>query len=178
MARHIVLLRGVNVGGKNRVPMAELREALAEAGFDDVRTLLATGNVVLSSSKGAAAIARVCERAIADRFGLKIAVLTRSHTQLAAVMARDPLGAVAGDPRRYVVTFLAARLSAERAERLASLATKSERLVITAREVYSWHPDGLGRSKLAAALGVPALGVTATARNWATVGKLLALADD
>lgn len=177
MARHIVLLRGVNVGGNNRVPMGELREALAEAGFDDVRTLLASGNVVLSSDKGADAVARACEATIADRFGLKIAVLTRSRAQVAAVVRRDPLGDVASDPRRYVVTFLAAKLGAGRAERLASLTTESERLVVSAREVYSWHPEGAGRSKLAAALGAPALGVIATARNWATVGKLLALAD-
>lgn len=176
MDRHIALLRGINVGGKNRIPMSELRDALAASGFEDVRTLLASGNVVLSSRKGADALARACEAVIEDRFGLEIAVVTRTRAQLAAIVRRDPFGDVATDPRRYQVTFLDSKLSASVADKLASLALAGEQLVVHGREVYTWHPDGVGRSKLAGALAARSLGVTATARNWATLGKLLALA--
>ena len=176
MARHIVLLRGINVGGNNRIAMAELRTALTAAGFEDVQTLLASGNVVLTSGKGADAVARACESVIEDSFCLNIAVITRSRAQLSAIIKRDPFGDLVTDPRRYQVTFLASKLGSGVADKLAALALEEERLAVHGREVYTWHPDGVGRSKLAAALAARSLGVTATARNWATVGKLLALA--
>jgi uncharacterized protein (DUF1697 family) len=178
MARHVVLLRGINLGPRNRVAMPKLREALEESGFDYVQTYLQSGNVVLSSSLRAAKVAEACKRTIAESLGLDLEVLVRSKAQLAAIVKRDALGNVATDPKRYQVIFLAAGPKRQLVERLEALATGKERLVAHGRELYAWHPGGIGRSKLAAALARKDLGVAATARNWATVTALLELANN
>ena len=175
--RQIVLLRGINLGPRNRVPMAELREVLAGAGFDDVATYLQSGNVVLTSGGKPDALARKCERLIADSFGLDIAVVVRTRNELARIVEHNPLGDVAKNPKRYQVSFLSAKLPKKKVDELAALAVKSERLVASGRELYAWHPDGVARSKLWAALAGRNLGVTATARNWTTVTSLLEMAD-
>jgi uncharacterized protein (DUF1697 family) len=156
--------------------MPELRDALSEAGFEDVRTYVASGNVVLSSDEAPARVAAQVQKLIADRFGLDIAVVARTRAELAKVVKRNPLGDVAVEPKRYQVSFLDGKLSAEVAKRLESLRTESERLKISGREIYAWHPDGVARSKLWTALAGKDLGVTATARNWTTVTKLLEMA--
>ena len=176
MPKHVVLLRGVNLGSRNRVAMPKLREALEDAGFDDVQTYLQSGNVVLSSGLTPTKVAAKCRREIAESFGLDLEVLVRSKAELAAIVKLDPLGNVAKDPKRYQVTFLAAKPKREVVERLEALAAGKERLAAHGRELYAWHPNGVGRSKLAAALSTRSLGVAGTARNWTTVTKLLELA--
>ena len=178
MARHIVLLRGINIGSRNRVAMPALRDALEEAGFEEVSTYLQSGNVVLSSGSSADAVADRCERVIAERFGLELAVVTRTRAQLAAVVRRDPLGDVATNPKRYQVTFLASKLDAATVRRLKAAAAGEERLVVSGRELYAWHPNGVARSKLWTLLADRRLGVPATSRNWSTVTSLLQLAGD
>jgi uncharacterized protein (DUF1697 family) len=178
MARYIVLLRGINIGPRNRIAMPKLREALEEAGFDDVGTYVQSGNVVLSSTASATKVARECERAIADRFGFDVDVVVRTRAQLAAVVKRNPLGKVAKEPKRYQVSFLSAKLDAATVRMLEELAVPPEQLVAHGRELYAWHPRGVARSKLWAKLAGRGLGVTATARNWTTVTKLLELAGE
>lgn len=176
MAQHIVLLRGINIGSRNRVAMPALRDALAQAGFDDVRTYVQSGNVVLGSGEKADAIARKVRRVIADEFGLDIAVVTRTRAQLAKVVERNPLQRVAKDPKRYQVSFLDAKPKRDVVRRIEEAAAPGEQVVIDGREVYAWHPQTIARSKLWAMLAGQSLGVTATARNWTTVTKLLDLA--
>jgi len=173
-----VLLRGINIGSRNRIAMPQLREALAEAGFGEVKTHLQSGNVVLSSRASPEKVARKVERLIADRFGLDVDVVVRTRDELAEVVRRNPLGKVATNPKRYQVSFLDAEPDPEVVRKLADLAVSSEQLVAAGRELYAWHPDGIGRSKLWAGLAGRGLGVTATARNWTTVTSLLELADD
>ena len=177
MAQHIVLLRGINIGSRNRVPMPKLRELLSDAGFDGVRTYLQSGNVVLSSSGKTADVARTVERLIAKEFGLDIAVVTRTPAQLAKIVELNPLKAVAKDPKRYQVSFLAATPSRAVVRRVEDAAATKERVAVHGREIYAWHPEGAARSRLWALLAGQSLGVTATARNWTTVEKLLALVD-
>ena len=173
MARHIVLLRGINLGSRNRVAMPKLRDALEEAGFDEVRTYLQSGNIVLSSSgKPADAVRRM----ISKEFGLDIAVVTRTQAELAKVVAHDPLADVAKDPKRYQVSFCDAKPSRAVVRLIEDAAAPGERVVVHGREIYAWHPDTIARSKLWALLAGQKLGVTATARNWTTVQKLLELA--
>jgi uncharacterized protein (DUF1697 family) len=174
----VVLLRGINIGPSNRIAMPALRAALEEAGFGDVRTYVQSGNVVLTSRAGPARAAATVERAIADAFGLAIPVVVRTRDELADVVARDPLADVATNPKRYQVTFLTKKLERTTVEKLEAAAAPGERLVVSGREAYAWHPEGLARSKLAALLAGRGLGATATARNWTTVTTLLALADD
>ena len=157
--------------------MPAFREALAEAGFGDVETYVQSGNAVVSSRASADAVARKVKRLIADRFGLDVAVVVRTRAELAAVVRRNPLGDVAKDPKRYQVSFLSAKPPAKVVRKLEALAADDERLVSQGRELYAWHPRGVARSKLWAALAGRGLGVTATARNWTTVTKLLELAD-
>jgi uncharacterized protein (DUF1697 family) len=178
VARHIVLLRGVNLGAHNRIAMPALREGLTEAGFGDVATYVQSGNVVLTSGSSADVVAREVRKAIADRFGLEIDVVVRTRSELAAIVKRDPLGKVAKDPKRYQVSFLASKPKAEIVRKLEAAAAEPERLVVQGREIYAWHPNGVGRSKLATLLAGKGLGVTATARNWTTVTRLLSLADE
>lgn len=178
MSRQIVLLRGINLVQHNRVAMPKLREALEDAGYDDVRTYLQSGNVVLSSKASAKRVAGEIERLIADRFGLDVKVVVRTRNELAEVVKRNPLGELAKNPKRYQVSFLDAKPDPRAVRKLVDSAVAPEQIVHIGRELYAWHPDGVGRSKLAALLAGPKLGVTATARNWTTVTKLLAMADE
>jgi len=174
----IVLLRGVNIGSHNRIAMPKLREALGAAGFDDARTYLQSGNVALSSGATPAKLATRCRQLIADAFGLDLEVIVRTRAELAAVVRRNPLGDVATEPKRYQVTFLAATPEPDVVKRLAALAATPERLVDHGRELYTWHPAGIARSKLWAGIASSQLGVAATSRNWATVTALLQLANE
>lgn len=176
MARHIVLLRGINIGPRNRISMPELREALGEAGFRDVKTYLQSGNVVLESTAKPESVRRKVEQMIAERFGLEIAVVVRTRAELTAVVKRNPLGKVAKEPKRYQVTFLSAKLPAKVVRELEEAAAADERVIAAGREVYAWHPKTIARSKLWTRLAGKDLGVTATSRNWATVEALLELA--
>jgi uncharacterized protein (DUF1697 family) len=170
------MLRGINVGSSRRVPMADLRELLEEAGFQNVATYVQSGNIALdSTAKPAALEARLAELMQA-RFGFEVPVVVRSGKQLAAIVEHDPFKGVADDPKRYQVSFLSQKLSAETVARLQELAHESERVAVHGREVYAWHPDGVARSKLWNALAGTGLGVTATARNWRTVNRLLEMA--
>jgi uncharacterized protein (DUF1697 family) len=176
VARHIVLLRGINIGSRNRISMPELREALEDAGFKDVRTHLQSGNVVLTSTAKPESVARKCEKLISERFGLEIPVVVRTQAELGRVVKRNPLAKVATDPKRYQVSFLSAKLPAKVVRELEAAAAESEQVVAIGREVYAWHPKTIARSKLWTKLAGKGLGVTATARNWATVEALLELA--
>jgi uncharacterized protein (DUF1697 family) len=158
--------------------MPKLRSALVDAGFEDVATYVQSGNIVLTSGDSAAKVARACEQLIEKEFGLKIPVVVRTRAQLAAVVKRNPLGKVAKNPKRYQVSFLEKKPSATLMRELEKVATPAERVVAEGREIYAWHPEGVARSKLWAALAGKGLGVTATARNWTTVTKLLELADE
>ncbi len=176
--RQIVLLRGINIGPRNRVAMPALRELLTGAGFDDVRTYVQSGNVVLSTRRKERAVARACEELIASELGLEIPVVVRTRDELAEIVRRNPLGEVADDPKRYQVSFLEAEPDPRALEKLSELAVAGERIEAIGREIYAWHPDGVARSKLWAGLAGKSLGVKATARNWTTVTTLLEMAEE
>lgn len=176
--RQIVLLRGINLGPTNRIAMPALREALSEEGFEQVRTYVQSGNIVLDTEIDPAGLADRVASLIEARFSLTIAVVTRTRAELARVIAANPLGEYVTEPKRYQVSFLSDPLPPEVAERLQDAAVLPERLVIHERELYGWHPEGVARSKLWGALAAKNLGVTATARNWTTVNTLLQMADE
>jgi uncharacterized protein (DUF1697 family) len=176
MPRYAVLLRGINIGPRNRISMPDLRSALEQGGFGEVQTYLQSGNVVLESHATPESVRRKVEGLIAERFGLEIAVVVRTKAELAAVVRRNPLGNVATDPKRHQVTFLSKKLAAKAVRELEEAATPQERVVVAGLEVYAWHPSGVARSKLWAKLAGKGLGVTATSRNWTTVKALLGLA--
>jgi uncharacterized protein (DUF1697 family) len=174
--KQIVLLRGVNVGGRNKLPMPALRDALEDAGMREVQTYLQSGNVVLEDASAPEQLALRCRKLISDRFGLEIAVVVRTRRQLEGVVRRDPLGDVADQPKLYQVGFCASRPAKDAVRKVAERAVEGERVVAHGSEIYAWFPHGVGRSRLAAQLTGRDLGVVATARNWTTVTKLLELA--
>lgn len=158
--------------------MAELRQLLTDAGYDDVQTYVQSGNIALTSQAKPAALERDLAKLLEQRFGFAVPVIARGRAELEAVVALNPLGDVADNPKRYQVSFLSERLKPDAAERLRTLAAEPERVAVHGREIYAWHPGGVARSKLWNALAGTSLGVTATARNWTTVCKLLEMAGD
>ncbi len=178
MTRQIALLRGINLGATNRIGMPALRDALGAAGLDDVRTYVQSGNVVLESDLEPEAVADKCRKVIAETFSLDIPVVARTRDELAEVVERNPLGEVANNPKRYQVCFLADSLEPAVLEKLEGAAAEHERVVAIGRELYTWHPEGVARSKLWSRVAAPSLGVVSTSRNWTTVTTLLAMADE
>ncbi len=156
--------------------MADLRSALEADGFGEVITYLQSGNVVLTSRASPGRVASDINALIKKRFGFDIAVLVRSHAELAAVVRSNPFASVAVDPRRYMVTFMSAVLPDAGVKRLHTVVAPQEPFAVIGREIYSWHPAGFGRSPLWERLSAKTLGIAATSRNWSTVTALLALA--
>ena len=175
MPRQVALLRGINLGARNRVSMPELRELLTGLGHEDVKTLLQSGNVVLTSREKGEQLEQALERAIAAELGVESRVIVRTARELAAVVERNPLGKVADDPKRYQVSFLSETLAPAVKKELEAADVEPERVAVHGREIYAWHPGGVQRSPLVKLLTDEKLGVTATARNWNTVTKLLDL---
>ena len=178
MPRQLALLRGINLASKRRVPMAELRRLLDDAGYEDVRTHLQSGNVVLSSPLPPRQLEAALERQLAKALGFEIPVLVRTRAERAKVVAQDPLGKVAANRSRYLVVFLSKRLPAKVARELEAADVAPEQVVVRGRELYAWHADGVQRSQLSKLLDDRKLGVVSTARNWNTVVKLLELLDE
>ncbi len=179
MSRQIALLRGINVGGHNSFPKAG-QLALAESlGFRDVSVLLQTGNIVFADpGTPPEETARTIQDRIAAELGLTVPVVVRTRDELAAAIAANPFPQAVPEPKSLHVTFLSAvPADTSRLDALDVDAFAPDRFLLTGRELYLWCPGGMGRSKLAAAVSRAPLGVTATARNWNTVTKLLALAD-
>lgn len=171
---YVALLRGINLGSKRRVAMADLRGWLTDLGYTDVRTLLQSGNVVFRTSKRMATVRKELEAALATGAGFQIDCVLRTAAELRAVIDADPLGAVATDPSRYLVSFLDVRGAWPTVE---ATDFEPERVHLAEREAYFWVPNGMQNSKIIAAF--PARkGEVATVRNWNTVTKLLAMVDD
>jgi uncharacterized protein (DUF1697 family) len=156
--------------------MPRLRAVLEHEGFRDVATYVQSGNVVLSSRASSANVAERVHKVITREFGLDITVIVRSSDELAAVLRRNPLAQIATNPRRYIVTFLSEALPPAVIDDLRSVSQK-EPFSVIGREIYSWHPDGVGRTPLWERLASKSLGGKATSRNWTTVQVLAAMAD-
>lgn len=171
--RWVALLRGINVGGKARVPMAELREVVAAAGGADVRTYIQSGNVAFTSPRrGRDALAATLERAIVDAFGVGAPVVLRTADELRALVDAHPFGA---DTAHSYVSFLAAEPPADGAKRLAALDAGDDEACLAGRDVYLRYPNGVTGARLTGPLLERCLGVPATVRNWRTVARLAAL---
>lgn len=167
MTRWIALLRAVNVGGTGKLPMAELK-AMAEAlGFAQVRTYIASGNLVFESHQSEAAIKAALESRLAQYAGKPVGVLVRTSAEMAAVAAANPFADAPGN--RVVAIFLDAPPGAEALAQVRH--QKDERLALRAREIYVHYGEGMADSKLV----IPAAKV-GTARNLNTVNKLAAMA--
>jgi uncharacterized protein (DUF1697 family) len=176
MARQIALLRGINLASRNRVSMPDLRTALGEAGYEDVATLVQSGNIVLSSPREPKTLEREISKLVLDEFGVTAATVVRTRDELEGVIERNPIPDGPSTPRLFQVTFFSAEPDAARVKALLEQDFGDEQIDVIGREAYAWHPGGIHKSKLARELG-KALRGDGTARNWNTVTKLLELAD-
>ena len=170
--RYAALLRGINVGGHNKVPMAELRALLTDLGYTDMATHLQSGNAIFSSHGPAATLELEIATAVAARFGVSCAVMVRTGAELAAAVRASPLGGEPENPSRYFVAFLSRQPPAEVLRELDGVSFEPDALWVRGREAYLWCPAGAGETKLTNAALEKRLGVAATARNWNTVTKL------
>ncbi|MES9557553.1 MULTISPECIES: DUF1697 domain-containing protein [unclassified Streptomyces] len=178
MTMYAALLRGINVSGHKRVPMAELRALLTELGHGDVRTHLQSGNAVFSSaSDDENALAAELERAIEQRFGFPVPCLVRDGAYLAAVAAACPFPAAELEGKQLHITYYDRPVDAGRFARIDPAAYLPEAFSLGDRALYLYAPDGLGRSKLAEALSRSSVtkDTVATSRNWNTVARLVEL---
>lgn len=177
--RYAALLRGINVGGHKKVPMAELREVLSELGHTDVATHLQSGNAVFSTEEddGERALAADLERAIAGRFGFAVDCLVRDGAYLRAIVDDCPFPAAELEGRQLHVTYFSAPVTPARFAAVDAAEFAPEAFRLGDRALYLYAPDGLGRSRLADVLARPALlkGTVATSRNWNTVRRLAEL---
>jgi len=167
MKAFIALLRAVNVGGTGKLPMTELKVMCEAAGFNSVRTYIASGNVVFQSAKSESQVKAVLDVGLAAYFGKPVGVLVRTAAEMAAVLAKNPFPAM---PANLTHAFFLDKPPA--ADALDAVSGKvNEQLRLGLREVYVYYPDGAGQSKLK----IPAA-KTGTARNMNTVAKLAEMA--
>ena len=164
MHTYTCLLRAVNVGGSGKLPMADLRAMCEAAGFTDVRTCIASGNVVLRSASTARQVQATLEAALAQYAGKPVGVLVRTAAEMSAVLAANPFPDAA--PNRIVVVFLDQPLPSDALDAVSGQA--GEQLALGAREIHVHYRNGIGDSKLK----IPAA-KAGTARNINTVAKLV-----
>ena len=173
---HVALLRGINVGGKNKLPMKELTTLFQEAGCAEVRSYIQSGNIVFRAS--AATAKRVPERvaaAILQRFGYQVPVVIRSAQELGAIAEGNPYAEEGADPTSLHVGFLAERPSRAAIASLDPQRSPPDAFEVLGQQIYLRCPNGIGRSKLTVGYFERQLGTTTTLRNWRTVGKLVEL---
>jgi uncharacterized protein (DUF1697 family) len=178
MTTYAALLRGINVGGSRKVPMAELRAVMEGLGYDAVRTYLQSGQAVFGSDHGDEdSLAAELAGAIEQRFGFAVDVIVRDHAYLTAVADACPFPAAGLEPKQLHVTYFSAPVTEDRFAELDRDAYLPEEFRLGDRCLYLYAPEGLGRSKLAGDLARPRLnkGLIATSRNWNTVTKLVEL---
>ena len=172
MAVQVALLRAVNVGGRTKLPMTDLRRVFADLGYGDASTILQTGNVVFEA-KSTAGIAGKIEKALADEFGLKTDVILRSDKDWQAIIAANPYPDQAKEAANWLVLMPLKDKPAKGAVDTLRTAIKGrETIELIGDNLYIVYPDGIGRSKLTLDLIEKKLGTRGTGRNWNTVLKI------
>jgi uncharacterized protein (DUF1697 family) len=173
----IALLRGVNVGGGNRVPMAELRTACGELGWHGVQTYIQSGNVLFYAQGSPTDLAAALEKGIQGRFGLSIPVVIRAAAHWPAYVAANPYPeASRAEPNRVMLSLSRSRPAPGAVEALAERATAGERITLVDDGIWVHYGSGVGGTRLSPALFDRLVGSPVTARNWRTVLKLDELA--
>jgi len=178
MTMHVALLRAVNVGGRGKVGMADLRQLGVDLGFSEVKTFLQSGNLVFSSDpRPEAELELQLERAARDRLSLTTDVIVRTAKGWAAALARNPFPKEArNDPAHLVTVFLKGTPASGAGRRLQESVRGPERMRVVGPHAYIVYPEGIARSRLTLPVIERRLGFRGTGRNWNTVTKLAAIA--
>jgi len=174
----ISLLRGVNVGGHNKIKMDALRDLYKSLGLQDAQTYVQSGNVVFRTKAGdISKHGKRIEDAIEKSFGIRPAVVLRTSVELGDVIAQNPCAKLRGiDPKKLAVMFLKETPTAECLQNALKIKTAPEELWIDGRQAYIYFPNGMARPKMSWPAIERALKTTGTGRNWNTVTKLFELA--
>ncbi len=178
MTSYVALLRAVNVGGRSQVAMSDLRDVLIDLGFDDVKSLLQSGNFVFKTDAGTGAkLEAKLEAETQRRLDLRTAVFVRTAEEMDAVIASNPFPREAKrEPSHLLVVFLKDAPKANAVEALRAAFKGPELVQAKGKHAYIVYPAGIGRSRLTNTVIEAKLGTQGTARNWNTVLKLAALA--
>ena len=177
MPAFVALLRAVNLGPHNKISMADLKALAEGSGLSGVKTVVQSGNLVFEAkAKTTAALEKLLEAALAKELGLKTPVVVRSAAEWRAALDENPFPKEAkSDPSHLLVMALKAKLEKSVVAELAKAIPGREQVKLGGRQLYLVYPDGIGESKLTAALIEKKLGVSGTARNWNTAQKIAAL---
>ncbi|MBW3539968.1 MAG: DUF1697 domain-containing protein [Planctomycetes bacterium] len=176
MLTWIALLRGINVGGKNLLPMKELVAIFEEAGCNHVETYIQSGNVVFrSKERDAATLARTISREVKSRHGFQPQVMLLTLNDIEKAVAGNPFPEAADEPKSLHLFFLANKADDPDLDGLEKLRAESERFELTKNVFYLHAPNGIGRSRLAAN-AERLIGVPVTARNWRSIQKIVDMA--
>jgi uncharacterized protein (DUF1697 family) len=180
MSIHVAFLRGINVGGHNKVTMSDLRDLLGELGFAGVTSLLQSGNLVFESDRQTGAcLERLLEKETAQRLGVSADYVLRSADELEKTVAHNPFPKEAKDnPSHLLVMFLKTAPPAKEVDALRASIQGPEIIGCDGKQLYIAYPAGIGRSKLTATVIEQKLASRGTARNWNTIRKLLALSKE
>src|SRR4051812_23209323 len=174
MARYVALLRGINVGGNKKVPMADLRAMTEAMGFADVKTLLQSGNMVFTGkSTPTAKLEAQLETSTRDEIGVDCSFIVRTEDEWRAIVKANPFAAMAkSDPSHLLLQACKEAPTTSAVNALRVHAVPGEEIRLVGRELFICYPHGVGESKLAAALARPILGTPSSGRNWNTVLKI------
>jgi uncharacterized protein (DUF1697 family) len=179
LTTHVALLRAVNVGGRGKVAMADLRAMLTDLGFEAPRSLLQSGNLVFRSQQSGATLEALLEKNAEARLGLATDFLVRTAAEWRAITDANPYAEMAReDPSHLVVMALQAQPDADGLTALRAWIPGRETIEAVGRELFITYPDGIGTSKLTGAVIERRVGSRGTARNWNTVTKLGAVLDN
>jgi uncharacterized protein (DUF1697 family) len=176
----IAMLRGVNLGPHNRIKMDALRDLCGSLELRDVQTYVQSGNIVFrTKERNMAALANRIQGAIQKKFGFAPEVILRSTSEMREVIRRNPFGGMKDiEPSKLLVDFLASDPSPEACRSVLAIKTDPEKLHLAGRELYIYFTNGIGRSKLSWPALEKMLRTPGTARNWNSVSKLLAMAEE
>ncbi len=174
MTRWVALFRGINVGGKNKLPMADLRALATDLGYGDVATYIHSGNLVFSSPQGdSAQLEAALAAAVEARFGFRPIILLRTMAQLADALSANPFASRVTEGKQLHLFFCEGSNSRYDEAAMRQLATPTEDFAMIGDILYLFAPDGIGRSKLAEKLPLPKRN---TGRNLNSIEAILALA--
>jgi uncharacterized protein (DUF1697 family) len=175
----VTMLRGINVGGHNKIKMETLRALFESLGHSGVQTHIQSGNIVFQAkAKDSSALSKRVGDAIEHKFGFRPGVVVRNTAELRSVIARNPFGAQKSiDPSKLLVVFLATDPGHEIREKILTMQTPPEELRIDGSELYIYFPNGMARPKLSLPKIEKVLNTASTGRNWNTVEKLLGMAE-
>jgi uncharacterized protein (DUF1697 family) len=176
VATWIVLLRGINVGGANRLAMADLRELVTDLGYEGVSTYIQSGNIVMTSPRSDRSVmaTEICE-GIATKFGPKVSAVLRTPAELRVALAHNPFSAAESVGTHVYITFFSGSPSPDQVALLERDRFLPDQFEVIGSELYGCYPNGSGRSKMTLDYFEKRLQVRGTARNLNTVAKLIEL---